>query len=259
MLQDLYAGAIKDATEREELVPVKQLEKLALQAATAISYEQHLLSPSNIRVIAEIKRASPSRGSIATIEDPAALAKSYEVAGAGAVSVLTERISFLGTLHDLDEVRKATSVPVLRKDFIANEYQVLEARAHGADLVLLIVAGLDQKTLLRLKLLIEQLGMAALVETHSEQELLRACEVDSRLIGINARDLDSFQTDRSLFGSLASLVPSGAIKIAESAVRNVSDVQEYASYGADCVLVGEALVTGNASELVSSFSEVTKP
>ena len=259
MLQDLYAGAIKDATEREELVPAKQLEKFALQAPTALSYERHLFSPSNIRVIAEIKRASPSRGSIASIEDPAALAKSYEVAGAGAVSVLTEGRSFLGSLHDLDEVRKAIRVPVLRKDFIANEYQVLEARAHGADLVLLIVAGLDQKTLLRLKLLIEQLGMAALVETHSEQELLRACEVDSRLIGINARDLDSFQTDRSLFGSLASLVPSGAIKIAESAVRNVSDVQEYASYGADCVLVGEALVTGNASELVSSFSEVTKP
>jgi indole-3-glycerol phosphate synthase len=162
-------------------------------------------------------------------------------------------------LQDLYEVRDAVSVPVLRKDFIANEYQVLEARAHGADLVLLIVAGLDQKTLLRLKLLTEELGMVALVETHSEQEVLRACEIDSRLVGINARDLATFETDRSLFGKLVSLVPSGAIKIAESAVRSVSDVQEYASYGADCVLVGEALVNGDASELVSSFSKVSKP
>jgi indole-3-glycerol phosphate synthase len=259
LLQDLYAGAIKDAAAREEIVSLEQIEKIALQAPPAISYEKHLLSPSNIRVIAEIKRASPSRGSIASIEDPSALAISYETAGAGAVSVLTEERSFLGSLRDLDEVRKVISVPVLRKDFIANEYQVLEARAHGADLVLLIVAGLDQKTLVRLKHLIEQLGMAALVETHSEQEVLRACEIDSRLVGINARDLATFETDRSLFGKLASLVPSGAIKIAESAVRSVSDVQEYASYGADCVLVGEALVTGNATELVGSFSKVSKP
>lgn len=259
MLLDLYAGSIRDAAAREEIVSLEQIEKIALQAPPAISYEKHLLSPSNIRVIAEIKRASPSRGSIASIEDPSALAKSYETAGAGAVSVLTEERSFLGSLRDLDEVRKVISVPVLRKDFIANEYQVLEARAHGADLVLLIVAGLDQKTLIRLKHLIEQLGMAALVETHSEQEVLRACEIDSRLVGINARDLVTFETDRSLFGSLASMVPSTAIKIAESAVRHLSDVQEYASYGADCVLVGEALVTGNATELVGSFSKVSKP
>jgi indole-3-glycerol phosphate synthase len=259
LLEDLYAGAITDAAAREELIPLGRLETIALQAPPAISYEQHLLSPSNVRVIAEIKRASPSRGSIATIEDPAGLAKSYELAGAAAVSVLTEERSFLGSLKDFDEVRNAISVPVLRKDFIANEYQVLEARAHGADIVLLIVAGLDQRTLVRLKLLIEQLGMAALVETHSEQEVLRACEIDSRLVGFNARSLVTFETDRSLFGSLASLVPSDTIKIAESAVRNVSDVEDYAAYGADCVLVGETLVTGNVSELVSSFSKVLKP
>jgi indole-3-glycerol phosphate synthase len=258
LLLDLYAGAIRDAAAREELIPLPQIEKLALLAPAVIAPEPHLLSPTNIRVISEIKRASPSRGSIASIEDPAALAKSYEAAGAGAVSVLTEGRSFLGSLEDLDEVRKAVNIPVLRKDFIANEYQVLEARAHGADLVLLIVAGLDQKTLIRLKTFTEQLGMSALVETHTEQEVLRACEVESRLIGINARDLETFETDRSLFGRLASLVPEGSIKIAESAVRSLADVQEYASFGADCVLVGEALVTGDASELVSSFCKVKK-
>jgi indole-3-glycerol phosphate synthase len=258
LLFDLYAGAIRDASVREELIPLPQIEKLALLAPAVISPVSHLLNPTNIRVIAEIKRASPSRGSIANIEDPAALARSYENAGAGAVSVLTEGRSFLGSLDDLDEVREAVNIPVLRKDFIANEYQVLEARAHGADLVLLIVAGLDQKALARLKALTEQLGMTALIETHSEQEVLRACEVESRLIGINARDLGTFETDRSLFGRLASLVPEGSIKIAESAVRSVADVEEYASFGADCVLVGEALVTGDASELVSSFSKVKK-
>ena len=209
MLLDLYAGAIRDAAAREELFPLEQIEKLALLAPAVIASEPHLLSPTNIRVIAEIKRASPSRGSIASIEDPAALARSYETAGAGAVSVLTEGRRFLGSLEDLDEVRKAVNIPVLRKDFIANEYQVLEARAHGADLVLLIVAGLDQKTLIRLKTFTEQLGMSALVETHTEQEVLLACELESRLIGINARDLETFETDRSLFGRLASLVPYG--------------------------------------------------
>ena len=258
MLLDLYAGAIRDASVREELIPLPQIEKLALLSPAAIAPEPHLLSPTHIRVIAEIKRASPSRGSIASIEDPAALARSYETAGAGAVSVLTEGRSFLGSLEDLDEVRKSVRIPVLRKDFIANEYQVLEARAHGADMVLLIVAGLDQKTLTHLKAFTEQLGMTALIETHSEQEVVRACEVESRLIGINARDLGTFETDRSLFGRLASLVPEGSIKIAESAVRSVADVEEYASFGADCVLVGEALVTGDASELVSSFSKVKK-
>ena len=125
MLLDLYAGAIRDAAAREELIPLPQIEKLALLAPAAISAVSHLLNPTNIRVIAEIKRASPSRGSIASIEDPAALARSYETAGAGVVSVLTEGRSFLGSLDDLDEVREAVNVPVLRKDFIANEYQVL--------------------------------------------------------------------------------------------------------------------------------------
>lgn len=259
MLQDLYAGAISDAAAREELISLKQLEKLALEAPPSLSPKDHLFSTTQMRVIAEIKRASPSRGTIASIENPASLAMTYESAGAGAVSVLTEERSFLGNLEDLDQVRSAVRIPVLRKDFIAKEYQVFEARAHGADMVLLIAAGIDSDTLRKLKHLIEQLGMSALVETHSAQEVLFACEVDADLIGINARDLSTFETDRTLFGELASLITSDAIKIAESAVRSLSDVELYAAYGADCVLVGEALVTGNASELVSSFSQVRKP
>jgi indole-3-glycerol phosphate synthase len=259
LLQDLYAGAIRDAAAREEIISLDEIEKQALAATAAIHPRSHLYSHSNVKVIAEIKRASPSRGNIATIEDPSDLAQTYERAGAGAVSVLTESRSFLGSLQDLDEVRSKIAIPLLRKDFIANEYQIFEARAHGADLVLLIAAGLDAGSLKRLKHLIDQLGMSALVETHSESEVLLACELGADLIGINARDLTTFETDRALFGSLASLITSDAIKIAESAVRNVADVREYASFGADCVLVGEALVTGNSFDLVSSFSQVTKP
>jgi indole-3-glycerol phosphate synthase len=155
-------------------------------------------------------------------------------------------------------VRSSVGIPILRKDFISKAYQVLEARAHGADIVLLIVAGLERKNLVALKADIEQLGMTALVETHSEDEIRLACDVGAELIGINARDLETFETDRSLFARLASLVSGDALKIAESAVRDVSDVIGYASEGADCVLVGEALVTGDAFELVRQFSQVAK-
>lgn len=259
MLQDLYAGAVSDAAIREQRVSLEDIERLAIIAPAALRARDFLYSDTNIRVIAEIKRASPSRGKIADIDNPSDLARIYENAGAGAVSVLTESRSFLGSLDDLDLVRSEISIPVLRKDFIANEYQILEARAHGADFVLLIAAGLPKERLLALKKLIEELGMAALVETHNEAEVDFACEAEAELIGINARDLQTFETDRSLFAKLAAVIPAGTVKIAESAVRGVSDVREYASHGADCVLVGEALVTGDASSLIRSFSAVTKP
>ena len=258
MLQDLYAGAVSDAESREQGLSLSQVEKLAAAAPAAISAREFLLHNSRIRVIAEIKRASPSKGKLADIQNPGELAKIYQSAGAGAISVLTEGRKFLGTLDDFDQVRKSASIPLLRKDFIATNYQVLEARAHGADIVLLIAAGLDEKTLSSLKVLIEDLGMSALIETHNEAEVLLACELGAELIGINARDLETFETNRSLFAELSSLIPSGTIKIAESAVRDLSDVIEYASYGADCVLVGEALVTGDAASLLSSFSDVAK-
>lgn len=259
MLHDLYAGALSDAAAREEKLPIKELEQLALSCPSALDARNFLLSDTHVTLIAEIKRASPSRGTIAEIENPAELARTYEAAGASTVSVLTEGRKFLGSLEDLDEVREAISIPVLRKDFIANEYQVIEARAHGADVVLLIAAGLEASTLTRLMALVEQLGMTALIETHNEAEVLLACEIGAELIGINARDLTTFETDRALFAELSSLITTDAVKIAESAVRNVGDVEEYASVGADCVLVGEALVTGDAHKLVSSFSGVKKP
>lgn len=204
-------------------------------------------------MIAEVKRASPSRGDIAPIADPAALAAAYAGAGAAAISVLTEERRFKGSLADLEAVRRAVDVPVLRKDFISLPYQVLEARAAGADLVLLIVAALDDEQLLSLSALVRDLRMTALVETHGEDEVDRALAAGAGLIGVNARDLDTFELDRGLFGRIVERIPPGPVKVAESAVRTAADVAAYRAAGADAVLVGEALVTGDPARLIHEF------
>ena len=258
MLESLYAGSLEDAAKREENLSLKEVEKIALARPSALDALTILKSGSTISVIAEIKRASPSKGALASIPDPSALAKTYERSGASAISVLTEERSFLGSLKDFDIVRDAVAVPLLRKDFIANEYQVLEARAHGADIVLLIAAGLKPDTLIRLKDLIESLGMVAFIETHNLAEVEFAAAIGADLVGINARDLTTFETDRKLFEQLVGRLPSDAIKVAESAVRGVQDVRDYAQAGADCVLVGEALVVGDAVSLIQSFTQISK-
>ena len=258
MLETLYASAIEDARNRQEQISLSAIEKLALSAPPALDALSSLSSGANVNVIAEIKRASPSKGRLADIADPAALSRIYETAGASAISVLTEQRLFLGSLEDLGSVRAAVSIPILRKDFIANEYQVLEARAHGADIVLLIAAGLEKATLTRLKSLIESLGMCAFVETHNMEEVQFASSIGASLVGINARDLTTFETDRALFEQLVGNMSKDCIKVAESAVRDKSDVATYAAAGAQCVLVGEALVTGNAKELLESFTQIAK-
>jgi indole-3-glycerol phosphate synthase len=235
---------------------LRDLEHLAEERQPAINAIAAFAPRQTVHVLAEVKRASPSRGDLAEIADPIVLAKAYEAAGATAISVLTEERKFKGSLADLEAIRAEVALPLLRKDFIANEYQVLEARASGADIFLLIVAGLDQATLIRLKAFGEQLGMTAFVETHDEHELFRALEADAGLLGINARDLSTFETDRNLFGTLVHHIPQGVIKVAESAVRNFEDVVHYRQAGADVVLVGEALVRGNASELISEFLRI---
>jgi indole-3-glycerol phosphate synthase len=231
---------------------------LASKAKPALDAIPPLGAGEFVKVIAEIKRASPSRGHLATIADPAALASVYQSSGASAISVLTEQRSFLGSLQDFDEVRSAVALPLLRKDFIANEYQVFEARAHGADIVLLIAAGLEPADLIRLKALIESLGMTAFIETHNRSEVEFAGSIGAKLVGVNARDLTTFETDRNLFEELVNILPGDCIKVAESAVRGVADVKAYAAAGADCVLVGEALVTGDAEDLVGAFSRIAK-
>jgi indole-3-glycerol phosphate synthase len=243
VLDDLLAGALADAEVRRATRPLSEVESLALARPAAIDAIEALAPSDHVKIIAEVKRASPSRGALAEIPDPAALAVAYETGGASAISVLTEDRRFGGSLADLESVRASVSVPVLRKDFIGDPYQVFEARAAGADLVLLIVAALDQPRLSELYSLIRELGMTALVETHTADEVSRALDIGAGLVGVNARDLSTFELDQELFGELAVQIPAGVIRVAESAVKSVSDVAHYRSAGADVVLVGEALVT----------------
>lgn len=245
MLDELVAGAVADASERRAARSLAQVEADALAQAPALDALAALAPTARVKIIAEVKRASPSRGELAAIADPAALAVSYQTGGASAISVLTEGRRFGGSLHDLEQVRAAVEIPVLRKDFIAEPYQVFEARAAGADLVLLIVAALDDAALQELHGLIQQLGMTALVETHSAREVDRALELGAAVVGVNARNLSTFELDRDLFGTLADRIPSGVIRIAESAVLEPADVTHYREAGADVVLIGEALVKGD--------------
>ena len=255
MLADLTAGAVEDAERRASARPVAALEAAALAQPPARDALAALAPADRVKIIAEVKRASPSRGDLAEIPDPALQARHYEEGGASAISVLTEGRRFKGTLADLEAVASSVSVPVLRKDFIATEYQVLEARASGADLVLLIVAALEQNVLERLHALTLELGMTPLVETHSKAEVDRAADIGARLVGVNARDLSTFELDRDLFGRLADRIPADAIKIAESAVLAPADVTHYRAAGADVVLVGEALVTNDPVSTLRAFLE----
>src|ERR1700691_3687133 len=202
------------------------------------------LKADGVSVIAEVKRASPSKGAMAEIADPAALAAAYESGGARVISVLTEKRRFNGTLEDLAAVRKAVNVPLLRKDFVVSSYQLWEARAYGADLVLLIVAALEQSALVSLVERAQSIGLLPLVEVHAEAELERALDAGADVIGVNARSLATLKVDRSIFSQLAPRIPDGVLKIAESGIRGPHDLLAYAASGADAVLVGESLVTG---------------
>lgn len=258
MLSDLYAGSLADAARRLESIPLKQVEAQALARPAAFDAMLALAPSSQIKVLAEVKRASPSKGQMAEIQDPAALARIYADNGASAISVLTEERKFKGSLQDLEAVRDSVQVPLLRKDFIATEHQILEARAAGADIILLIVAGLPEADIARLMKFTFELGMTPFIETHSEEELKIALGLGAALIGVNARDLSTFETNRDLFGELVDLIPSGVIKVAESAVRNADDVAHYRKAGADVVLVGEALVTNDPAAMLRSFLQAGK-
>ena len=256
MLEQLLAGSLEDAATRRLARPLSVVEAEALARVPALDALAALAPADHIKVIAEVKRASPSRGSLADIPEPHALAAQYETGGASVVSVLTEERKFKGSLADLEAVRKAVSIPVLRKEFIGEEYQILEARAAGADLVLLIVAALPQPLLERLYAFTLQLGMTPLVEAHSADEVARAVDLGAQLIGVNARDLRTFELDRDLFGRVADQIPAGAVRLAESAVLSVADVEHYRQAGADAILVGEALVTNDPIATLQSYLNV---
>ena len=244
VLDDILAGVREDLVERQARIGLAELQALADRRPSPRPAEAVLRDAETVKVIAEVKRSSPSKGALAAIADPAGLAADYESGGASVISVLTERRRFGGSLGDLAAVRAAIDIPILRKDFVVTSYQVWEARAHGADAVLLIVAALEQQALVSLVERVHSLGMTALVEVHDPEEVDRAVDAGARVIGVNCRDLRTLEVDRSVFARVAALVPAGILKIAESGVRGPHDVLEFARAGADAVLVGESLVTG---------------
>ena len=249
VLDELVAGALEDQQTRELTVSLEDVKKAALAAPAPIDATRWLKRADGIPVIAEIKRASPSKGHLSDIPDPAALAREYERGGASAISVLTEGRRFLGSLDDFDKVRAAVHIPVLRKDFIVTDYQIYEARAHGADLVLLIVAALDDAQLKHLLDLAHELSMTVLVETHTREEIERACQAGAKVIGINARNLKNLKVDVNKYNELAADLPDDVIKVAESGVFGAVEVEDYARAGADAVLVGEGVATADNHEL----------
>jgi indole-3-glycerol phosphate synthase len=258
VLDEIIDGVRLDLAAREASVPLDDLKEAARRAPDALDPMPAFRSPG-VSVIAEVKRSSPSKGPLATIDDPAALAADYQSGGAATISVLTERRRFGGSLADLEAVRAAVDIPVLRKDFIVTSYQLWEARAAGADLALLIVAALSQNELELLHERAVSIGLTPLVEVHDEEEVERALTAGASLVGVNARNLKTLDVDRDTFARLARRIPDDVVRVAESGVRGAHDVFEYAKQGANVVLVGETLVKGTdpraaVAELVNAGS-----
>ncbi|WP_327263437.1 indole-3-glycerol phosphate synthase TrpC [Streptomyces sp. NBC_01232] len=253
-LDEIIAGVRDGLASRRRRVPECELRDRASEVRPVADCAELLRGTDGLKVIAEVKRASPARGRLAAIEDPAALAAAYEAGGAAAVSVLTEELRFGGSLADLDAVRARVTVPLLRKDFVVDPYQVWEARAHGASLVLLIVAALEQPLLVDLVAQAAELGLTPLVEVHDPGEARRALDAGAWVIGVNARNLKTLEMNKGAFAAIAPDIPENIVRIAASGVRGPRCAVEYAELGADAILVGEALVTsGHRREAVAAL------
>ena len=239
VLDSIIEGVREDLARRR--VPLNALRE-KLDSAPSVIDAHSGLRGELISVIAEVKRSSPSKGSLSVISDPAQLATQYQEAGASVISVLTEERRFGGSLKDLEVVRSAVDIPILRKDFMVDEYQFYEARAYGADVVLLIVAALSANQLKDYFEMATELGMATLVEVHTHHELERAMEIEPRIIGINSRNLKTLEVDQRAFAELLPQIPAHIIKVAESGISERGEVETARSFGADAILVGEALV-----------------
>ena len=246
VLDSIIEGVREDLAKRRK--SLNQILEEMSQAAPV--RDAHVaLNGDEMKVIAEVKRSSPSKGSLSAITDPAALAESYQKAGASVISVLTEERRFKGSLSDLDAVRSRVDIPVLRKDFMVDEYQFYEARAHGADLVLLIVAALSKSQLKDFFDIATELKMAALIEVHTADELERALEISPRIVGVNSRNLKTLEVDPKAFADLIPRIPAELIRVAESGISTRNDVEFAQNSGAKAILVGEALVTSGDPDL----------
>ena len=246
VLESIIEGVREDLAKRQ--LPINQLKEQISEAAPALDVYGAIATPS-MSIIAEVKRSSPSKGDLAAINDPAGLAREYQSAGASVVSVLTEGRRFKGSIADFQAVRSTVSLPLLRKDFIVTEYQVMESRAIGADLQLLIVAGLSQSELRDFYQLSHELGMGVLVEIHSDEELERAMAITPqgpRMIGVNARNLKTLEVDPAAFAKLLPQIPDQILRVAESGISLRSEVEAVDELGADAFLVGETLVRASS-------------
>lgn len=256
VLASIVEGVREDLAERKRQTPLSALRDKIDQINPALPACQNLLARP-FSVIAEVKRSSPSKGDLAPITDPKALADNYAVGGAQVISVLTERRRFGGTLADLAAVRDAVEIPILRKDFMVDEYQVFEARAFGADMILLIVAALVDSQMQDLNELAKELGLSVLVEVHDEDELERAFELSPQLVGVNARNLKTLDVDLATCERLLPLIPRDIVAIAESGISSLAEVERLVTAGARGVLVGETLVkSGNPTETIQEWTEV---
>lgn len=254
VLESIIAGVLADQKSRQ-LSDAELAERIA--SIGVVRDPLQSLTSQDFSLIAEVKRSSPSKGMLADISDPAQLAALYEDGGASVISVLTEQQRFGGSLQDFVDVRSRVSIPMLRKDFIVNEYLVRESRAFGADLLLLIVAALDDAQLQDFYTLARELGMRVLVEVHDAEELERAMQIGPEIIGVNARNLKTLEIDLSNFRSLLPRIPTEIYRIAESGIATIDDVKLAKESGASAILVGETLVkSGDPASTIAEFLSV---
>jgi indole-3-glycerol phosphate synthase len=257
VLDDIVEAKRADLASELALMSVGTVRALAESAAPARGFTEAARSTrGGLALIAEIKRASPSKGVLAAEVDPAELARRYTASGADAISVLTERHRFLGSLDDLRSVRKATDVPLLRKDFLFDPYHLYQARAAGADAALLIVAMLEQTALVDLMRLAHEIGLTALVEVHTDAELDRAAAAGASVIGINNRDLHTFHVDLAVTERLAPRAPAGATLLGESGISTPADVERMRVAGVHALLVGEALMRAGLDGVAEKIGEL---
>lgn len=254
MLDRIITDKRGEVERRKQRFPLTVLQETIAERQTPLDFAGALRG-GGTRLIAEVKRASPSRGLLCPEFDPVKLAKTYAANGAAAISVLTEEKYFQGSLDHLAAIRKEVALPLLRKDFIFDPYQVYESRAYGADALLLIVAILDQGQLGELLSLSHNLGMDCLVEVHNEAEVARALDSGAEVIGINNRDLKTFKVDIKTTRRLRPLIPAGYTVVSESGIRSGENVAELKGWGINAILVGETLVT--AADIPAKMREIT--
>lgn len=242
ILDEIYKHKLSEVAENKKRISVETLKEQIKKRQSTRSFGAALKSDTNIRIIAEIKKASPSLGIIREDFNPAEIARIYEASGAAAISVLTDEEFFQGSLFYLTEAKKSVNLPILRKDFIIDAYQIYEARSAGADAILLIAALLSKEEMQRYLGLAEELGMDCLVEVHSEAELKQALQTNAHIIGINNRDLATFKTDLGTTLRLRPMIPAEKIVVSESGIKSRSDVEKLIKEGVDAILVGETLM-----------------